>query len=69
MNIDVTEMVNSSNENFYLPTYKIPVKVLNPTVFERTDRNNIKIKVHKGMLKYCFTINLQVGTGRKQECQ
>ena len=60
MNIDVTEMVNSSNENFYLPTYKIPVKLLNPTVFERTERQNIQIKVHQGMLKYGSTINLKV---------
>ena len=56
-------MVNSSNENFSLPTYKIPGKFLNPTVFNPTDKNNIKIKVHQGMLEYCFTINLQVGTG------
>ena len=33
LNIDVTEMVNSSNENLFLPTYEILVKFLNPADF------------------------------------
>ena len=53
-------MANSLNENFFFPTYKIPVKLLNPTVFERTERHNIQIKVHQGMLKFGSTINLKV---------
>ena len=61
MNIDVIEMVNLLSEKFlFSHTCKIPVKLLNPTVFERTERQNIQIKVHQGMLKYGSTINLKV---------
>ena len=38
------------------PPIKSPGKFLNSTIFKRTDRNNIQIKVYQGMLKYCLTI-------------
>ena len=44
------------------PPIKSPGKFLISTVFKPLQKN-IQIKVHEEMLKYCFTINLQIGTG------